>query len=384
MPVRPASLARELVAFLNHGGGTLLIGVENDGSVSGTKRENLTDWVDQICRTKIDPPVFPDFSWAHDRSTGREVLAVSVPRGPDKPYARRHDNRRPYYMRVGASVYEASRAELARMFQTSGKFRYCTNPVPGAGLDDLDRLRPVDYLTRVTGGDAPDAEDREGWEGLLCNLGLMRQHEGSCVPTIGGMLLFGRNPRRRLPNSGVRAIRYPGTERSYSANGDVKLHGPMVPLGPNGGNGHPESRGLVDQAWDFMRLNTKPLARIVNLRRVDSWEFPEAVVRELLVNALVHCDYTFGGMEVTLEIYEDRVEIESPGGLPDGMTVTRMKNGGRNHRNDLLVQVMRDYGYMEARGMGIRSTVIPGMRQHNGTEPEFTDDESRLIVRLWK
>ncbi len=150
--LRIKALAKELVAFLNLEGGTVLIGVEDDGSISGTSRENLEEWVAEASRTKIEPPVIPLMSWARNIEIGRDVLAVAVPPGPDKPYARVHKNHKAYYIRVGSTSREASQEELGRMYQASGRLRYGLKPVPGAGLVTLDRRRLRDYLIQVRGG----------------------------------------------------------------------------------------------------------------------------------------------------------------------------------------------------------------------------------------
>ena len=142
--------------------------------------------------------------------------------------------------------------------------------------------------------------------------------------------------------------------------------------------------GLVDRAWDFVRRNTTPTARFEGLRRIDRWEFPESVIREALVNALVHRDYSIVGTDIMLSIHPNRLEIESPGRLPNTVTVEGIKAGARYARNQTLVNVMRDYGYVESRGMGVRNKIIPGMRAHNGTEPDFVEAEHRFTIRLWK
>ena len=380
--VRNHDLAKELVAFLNLEGGAVLLGVEDDGRISGTTRERLEEWVVELCRAKIEPPVVPLLSWARDAAPGRNVLAVRVPLGPDKPYARVHDNRRTYYIRVGSASREASREELERMYQASGRLRYGLKPAPGAGLDALDLRRLRDYLTRVLGGDAPAEDDPSGWETLLRNLELMTESAGARVATVDGLLLFGKAPERHLPQSGVRAICYPGAEPAYATRADEDLRGPLVPLKFT--DGSVLDRGLVDQAWDFVRRNTAPTARLEGARRIDGWEYPESVIREALVNALVHRDYGIAGADVMLAIYADRLEIQSPGRLPNTVTVEGMKAGVRYARNQTLVNVMRDYGYVEARGMGVRNRIVPGMRAHNGTEPDLIEEEHRFTVRLWK
>ncbi len=375
-------LAKELVAFLNLDGGTVLLGVEDDGSVSGTQRERLEEWVAELCRVKIDPPVVPILSWVRHAEASRDVLSIRVTIGPDKPYARVHRGYKTYYIRVGSASREASREEMLRMYQASGSLRYGLKPAPGATFDALDWRRLIDYLVRVLGGTAPDSGDREEWETLLRNLDLMTVSAGQCVATIDGLLLFGQTPNRYLPQSGIRAICYPGTKPDYAARADEELRGPMTPL--RAANGSFEESSLVEKARDFVRRNTTPSAHLDGARRIDRWEYPESVLREAIVNALVHRDYSIAGADILLAIFSDRLEIQSPGRLPNTVTVEAMKTGLRYARNQTIVNIMRDYGYADARGMGLRNKMIPDMLAHNGTEPELIAEEHRFTVCLWK
>jgi ATP-dependent DNA helicase RecG len=143
--------------------------------------------------------------------------------------------------------------------------------------------------------------------------------------------------------------------------------------------------GLVEQALEFCRRNTDVIARLAGgARREERWSYPEEAIREALVNALVHRDYLLSSTDIELSIYEDRLEIISPGRLPNGITPTRMKTGCRAARNQLLKDVMRDYGYLEHMGMGVPRKIVKGMLEHNGTEPDLIEDGERFIVRLWK
>lgn len=380
--VQNQDLAKELVAFLNLEGGTLLLGVEDDGRISGTSRGRLEEWVSELCRVKIEPPVVPLLSWVRDAEPGRDVLAVRVPPGPNKPYARLHNARRTYFIRVGSTSREASRDELERMFQASGGLRYGLKPVPGAGLESLDLRRLRDYFTSVLGGPAPEDEDIAGWETLLGNVELLVEATGQRVATIDGMLLFGRTPNRFVPQSGIRALCYPGTDPDYATRADEDLRGPLVPL--RAADGEIVEPGLVEQTWAFIRRNTTPTAELEGGRRIDRWEYPESVVREAVLNALVHRDYSIAGTDILLSIFSDRLEIQSPGRLPNTVTPEGMRSGMRYARNQTLVNVMRDYGYVDARGMGVRNKIIPGMQAHNGTEPDLIEEESRFVVRLLK
>jgi len=156
----------------------------------------------------------------------------------------------------------------------------------------------------------------------------------------------------------------------------------MVPLGIE--EGELAEPGLIEQVLAFVSRNTTPSSALKGGRRVDGWEYPEEVLREVIVNALVHRDYSIAGADIMLEIFTDRLEITSPGCLPNTVTPDGMRNGLRYSRNQILVNVMRDYGYVESRGMGVRNKVIPGMRAHNNTEPELIAEEHRFIVRLFK
>ena len=110
-------IAQELVALLNLEGGTVLLGVEDDGSITGASRENLEEWVVELCRLKIDPPIIPFISWVKNAEPGRDVLAIRVPIGPDKPYARVHNGRTTYFIRVGSTSRRRAGANSSGCFR---------------------------------------------------------------------------------------------------------------------------------------------------------------------------------------------------------------------------------------------------------------------------
>lgn len=149
-------LAKEIVAFANLAGGVILLGVADDGTVQGTKRDDLEEWVMETYRVKMDPPIIPYFQWYRGVLPGKDVTVARVSAGPDKPYARVHNNRRNYFIRVGSASREASREELVRMFQASGHLRYGVRPVPGALFGDLDLRRLKDYFDRILSQTHPE------------------------------------------------------------------------------------------------------------------------------------------------------------------------------------------------------------------------------------
>lgn len=368
-------LAKELVAFSNLRGGIVLLGVEDGGSISGITRPDIEEWVMTTCRDKIRPAIIPFLEIVRDVEPGKDVAVVRVTTGFDV-HSLWHNNANRYYIRVGTQSREATPEELARLFQQRGSIRAELRPVSGAALGDLDRRRLRDYFGRIRQQPVPDDTDEPAWRSLLINTEIMTE-EGV---TVGGMLLFGNTPSRFLPQSGIDATAFPGTEKDYAARERSALRGPMTPL--LGVDGKLVENGLVEQALDFVRRNIAVTATIENGRRIEKSTYPSEVLREVVVNGLIHRDYLLSSTDIELAIYSDRLEVISPGRLPNGITPDRMRTGCRSARNQLIKDVMRDYRYLEHLGMGVPFKIIRGMMAHNGKEPELIAEDERFTLRL--
>ena len=382
--IQPQRLAGGIVALLNLEGGHILLGVEDDATVSGLTREpgEAEEWVMQIARDHIQPAVIPYWETL-EWDEGIVIGVVSLPAdAPDKPFKMKSGASWVTRIRVGTTSRDASREEEERLYQQSGRLRYGLKPVLGTTPHDLDVRRLRDYFVRVRGENSFPVNDADQFERLLFNLELVTTSAGYTSATVDGLLLFGENLDRFLPQSGIRAICYQGTEPDYAVRAEEDIRGPLTPLG--GSSDLTVEPGIVDRAWDFVRRNTATSARLEGAQRHERREYPEEVLREVLVNALVHRDYSIAGTDVMLSIFSDRLEIQSPGRLPNTVTVEGMRSGMRYARNQTLVNVMRDYGYVDARGMGIRNRVIPLMHANNGTDPDFIEEENRFTARLWK
>ena len=199
--------------------------------------------------------------------------------------------------------------------------------------------------------------------------------------TLARVLLFGRNPNKFLPQAGIDAAAFPGTEKDYAAIERKKLRGPMTPLMDQ--RDELVEAGLVEQAFDFVRRNTRPTAILEDgVRRKERPVYPPEAIREVLVNALIHRDYLLAATDIELGVYSDRLEVISPGRLPNGITPTRMRAGCRAARNQLIKDIMRDYGYLEHMGLGVPRKIVKCMLQHNGTDPVLLEEDERFTVRL--
>lgn len=375
------SLVKELVSFANFQGGRVLLGVEDNGSIVGITRPKIEEWIMTACRDKVRPELIPYFEVFRDIEPGKDVAVAQVERGWAVHHVW-HNHHRTYYIRVGSQSREASPEELERLFQQRGSFRLELRPVSGSSMSDFDIRRLIDYFVRIRGQSAPSNDDKDGWRKLLVNTEFLVEEKDTTPATVAGLLLFSLKPNRFLPQAGIDAVSYPGVEKDYAARERATLRGPMTALFSDAGL---IDNGLVEQAVQFVKRNTTVHAYLKDgVRREERWDYPEEAIREAIVNALVHRDYLLSSTDIELSIYPDRLEITSPGRLPNGITPERMISGCRAARNQLLKDVMRDYGYMEHMGMGVPRKIVKGMKEHNGTEPELIEGPESFTVRLWR
>ncbi len=381
----PEKLAKEMSALLNHEGGHILLGVETDRTVSGLSREpeKAEEWVMEAARVHLRPGAIPYWEtivW----SEGKIVGIVSLPAdAPDKPYKAKRGSAWVTQMRAGTTTRDATDEEEIRLYQQSGRLQYDRKPVPGSLFTEFDRRRLINYFRDVRRQACPDEGDEVGWIRLLANTELMAEDRGRPIPSAGGLLLFGVRPNKYLPQSGITAVAYPGIIKDYEAKERAVLRGPAVALLSEAGD--VVETGVIERALDFVRRNTKVEAWIdEGGRRQERWDYPLEAVREAVVNAIAHRDYTITVTDIELSIYADRLEVISPGRLPNTVTVEKMRAGYRASRNELIKEVLRDYRYIEATGLGIPRKIVQGMLDHNGTEPDLIETEDRFLVRLWK
>ena len=382
--VRPDGIAKEMSALLNFEGGYILLGVEDDGYVTGLSRsrEEVERWVMDIARQNVQPSVIPSWSPV-TMDDGKVVGIVHLPAdSPGKPHKARRGTAWVTFMRVGSTSREASREEEGRLYQDAHLMRYDIRPVLGTGFESLDQARLENYFRVVLKRDAPPSGDNESWRQTLANIDILAEASGTTVATAAGLLLFGEYPNRRLPQAGITATAFPREEKDYDTVDEELIRGPLVSLLTN--RNRAVDKGVIDRAVDFVDRNMGTVAWLEGGRRRRKKALPRDAVRESIVNAVAHRDYTLIGTDVEVSLYRDRLEVISPGRLPNGVTVAKMAEGLRAARNELLKEILRDYGYVEHLGMGVRNRIIGSMRAHNDTQPDLIEDENRFTVRLWK
>lgn len=348
---------RAAAAMANTDGGYVVFGVRGDGSILGVQIGSETrERVVQAVTDNTDPMVYPTVEYVE--LDGRTVIVVMVARSDNRP----HLVRGRAYRRVGAADVQMSRDEYERLLLQRQQVEFDRQLVEGATYADLDEAKLEWYVRQRAerrGIRAPATSPQE----TLINLGALVEEEGELVPTQGGLLFFGRDPQRFIPHSEVRIARFKGTAMGHFID-SADLQGTL-----------PE---MIDEAERFIQRNTRVAAKVVGFKRREVTEYPYEAVREAICNAVCHRDYFMDGSTVRIMIFDDRIEVNSPGPLPPGVTV---ENIDRKHvlRNKLIANYLYDIYYIEKWGTGIvRMRRL--MREHGLAEPVFEDLGSFFAV----
>ena len=377
------SLADELAAFANGRGGVLVLGVaDSTREIVGVPLERLDEvvqFVRNVCMDSIDPAME---DVVVDRlllpmGTGEEVAVVKV----DVPRSLFvHRSPGGYFHRVADSKQSMSSNLLARLFDQRGQQHvvpFDEQPVPRASLEDLNSSLWSRFLTQLSGDD--DAT-------FLAKLGLAQLGaDGVAKPTVAGVLMASDDPRRWLPNAFVQAVAYRGDDiRVGSASNPYQLDA-LDAVGPL-------DRQVVD-ACRFVARNMKTAA-VKNLGRTDMPQYDLEAVFEAIVNAVAHRDYSIHGSKVRLRMFENRLEIYSPGDIPNSLSVESLRYR-QSARNEAVCSLLArcpipDESWlttprqhmMERRGEGM-PIIFDNSTALSGKEPEikvFDHSELRLTI----
>ena len=380
--VRPEQLAKEIVALANFQGGRVILGVEDDGTISGIHRDHLEEWVMNIFRDKIHPLILPFYEEIKidDENT---VAVMTLPQGISKPYVVRDRGVEKIYIRVGSTSQLATREQQMRLFELGGMLHTELMPVPRTDMSCLDEARLQNYFNDII-KDPEIPRTSIEWEKRLLGLGFLVEAGDKVYCSIAGLVLFGKNPRRYLKQSGLRVFAFESLDKEYKASLDIILDAPLVGRWDFADSGKSLIDGgiierFIEQATPFLSQESAEIDK--NFRREAKCLYPMDAIREVIVNALAHRDWT-RFVDIEVGIYSNRIEVISPGALQNLMTIEKMIAGQRSPRNTIIMEVLRDYGYVDFRGMGVRTKIIPLMKQFNHVEPIFEATEDYLKTIL--
>lgn len=354
----PDDLAAELVAFANTDGGQVFVGVADGGEITGiTEPEDLARLVDNLAYNNCEPPISV-VQEVIDSPDGLKILIINVPKGEQRPY---RTNRGLYYVRTSSGRRQASREELLRLFQASESIYYDEVIVRRASFRDLDLAAFDRFLLQAYG------RSLEEWdispEHLLTNLRLLRERH----PTIGGLLFFGLQPQAFLPQARVVAARIPGTSLAEPPADKKEIDGQIFKV--------------YEDSVRFLQIHLPVTHKIEGFGPEVYPQLPETALREALVNALAHRDYTLQS-PIRLFVFDDRVEIRTPGRLPNTVTIPAIKLGAAHVlRNPTIYTLLGRLGLVTGIGSGVLR-IITLIRQATGREPELAEEGTEFVLKI--
>ncbi|MXY16077.1 MAG: transcriptional regulator [Acidobacteria bacterium] len=362
-------LADEMIAFANANGGRLLCGVRDDGRITGMSREQmaaLTNLLVEASTDSIEPALRIDVH--HRELDGAAFVLVEVPRGDSL-----HERKGRSYLRVGSSKRLLTGDERMRIAQRPAQSRYLwfdRQPVPNTGFETLSE-KLWGPLLSVAGA----AEPVRG----LANMRLLAPDEGDVQrATVAGVLLCAGRPQEWLPQAVITATHYRGKDRASEQLDAHEIEGPL--------------QSQLADGMKFVSRNMRVAAR-KSPARENMPQYSTAAVFEALVNALAHRDYSMVSRRIRLSMFADRLEIDSPGQLPNGMTIESMR-ASQATRNEVIASVFGRIPVgdvsgsthraflMERRGDGV-AIILNETQETAGTLPEYrVVDDSNLVLSI--
>jgi len=351
--VRPDGLAKELVAFSNTSGGVVLIGVDDNGNIIGTEaRPDIEEWVVNIVRNNVIPAISPKIE--KQEINGKTIVIIEVDRGQDKPY-QSIDGK--YWLRVGSTNRMATKEELSRLFQQAGLVHYDIAPLDSTSILDLDERKLNQYWQNYYDIDYRQLEEPDRFQ-LLRNADILSQND---LATVGGLLIFGVEPQRQLWQSAITFAVFDGVDLTEELLDKQEIIGTL-----------PE---LILQTTAKVKLFLPRASTISGLKRQEKILIPDKVIREALVNAVCHRDYSISNRRITVYMFRDKVEITSPGRLPNTLSIEKILTGNSAPRNTFLLKYLDNMKFIDGLGRG-----VPMIRRQ--MEGRFLYQEQGELLRL--
>ena len=355
--VRPESLAKEIVSFANTTGGTILIGVDDNGEISGTSKQE--EWVMNIARNNLNPAISCEATDFLIKD--RRILVVDIPKGKNKPYQTLDGK---FYIRVGSTNRQATQSELMRLFQQSGFLHFDLNPIEKASFKSLNQSKLDRYFEQY--GVEFAAEEKDDKLRILRNTDILNEEN---IPTVAGILIFGINPQRFLPFARITFAHFVGSEITEELIDKQNIEGNLDEQ--------------IDKSLSVIKNNFLNSSKIEGAKRKSLNEsYPDKVFRELLVNAVVHRNYSITGSAIRIFMFDDRIEFISPGKLPNTVTIEKIKAGVSYAVNPVIVKFMENLRYIDKLGRGIPMICKEAEKLSKNVTFKEIGEEFKIILEL--
>ena len=352
----PVGFLRSVAAFANTAGGTILVGVENGSrDVVGVPDPwRLEERAANLISGAVSPRLVPEIELLRYRDT--HVLAVKVHPSPSRPHYLGGQIESGTYVRVGSTNRQADASLIDEMRRFVLGESFDERPLPDVSSEALDFRAASDSF----------AEFRTLRENDLEILGLCTLHQGRKVATVGGVLLFGRDRLARFPDAWIQAGRFDGLDKSRIAD-QAELTMPLT--------------DAIPAAIAFVDRHTARGTEIGPVRHRTRRALPPVSVREAIVNAVTHADYSQRGAPIRVAVFVDRLEVENPGLLPFGLTLDDLPRGVSKLRNRVIGRVFHELALVEHWGSGVQR-MIAACRQAGVPPPVWEEIGNRLRVTM--
>lgn len=362
----PDIFAKLLVAFSNQKGGNIIIGVsDKDRKIIGIKPDfPLEEWVMNIASTNCHPTIFPVIEF-HTISE-KVISLIKVYQGRFKPYfVKKFGEEKGIFVRVGSTVRIADKALIRQLQRETINLPFDHLEVVSGSMKDISEKKVDAFLSSIK-----SKRQRTTIEDICLNLNILRKKNGDLYPTIGGLLLFGKEPQAAagLPSASLKIGRFAGTDITAPVIDQMLIEGDL--------------KYQIETVELFFKRNLHCSEKMKGFRRIDLYEYPLEVLRELAINAIVHRDYFLAAKEnIKIYLFKDRIEFLSPGLLPEDVTVENIFDR-QVSRNPMITRILFRWGYIEAWGKGL-DKVRKVLSENKFPQMDISEGDSfvKVVVR---
>lgn len=351
-------LVRTIISFANTAGGTIVIGVEDKNHyVVGIEEPiSVEEALANIISDSIEPQIIPEIDIIPWRNT--YLLVVHVYPSSNRPHFLKKTGKSDgVYIRVGSTNRKADKSMIGELERFSKNQSYDEMPLPDLSSEDIDFRVASELFEPIYKLKPKDLE----------SLGLTIRYQGKTVPTVAGVLLFGKERKKTFPDAWIQAGRFRGKDKTTIVD-SVAIH--EYPI------------KAIENVLAFIEKHTMKAIEIKRIKHEVRSNVPMIALREAIINAVVHSDYSQCGAPIRVAIFDDRIEIENPGLLPFGLTTEDIKRGVSKLRNRTIGKIFNKFGLIEQWGSGI-SRMFSSCEEAGFPEPKFEELGIHFRVTLF-
>lgn len=351
-------LVRTVTAFANTAGGVIVIGVEdNTHHILGISDPLVVEErIANIISDNISPSIIPEIDIVPWRET--YVIAIHIYPSANKPhFIKKLGIKEGVYIRVGSTNRKADKLIIDELERTKLNQSFDEQPIPTLSIEAIDFKAASELFAPIYKLKLKDLE----------TLGLVTQYHHQLVPTVAGIVLFGKEREKLFPDAWIQAGRFQGVDKTTIVDSMAIHQYPILAL---------------EEALSFIKKHAMKAIDVEQIKHQVRWSVPHIAIREALINAIVHADYSQSGTPIRIAIFDNRIEIENPGLLRFGLTTEDIKQGISKLRNRTIGKVFNKLGLIEQWGSGIQR-MFSTCKKAGFPEPKLEELATHFRVTLF-